>query len=104
MIGGGYDNNEDSMEYLPTGSHTWQDLGEIVPHKAGYSCSVAISDTKILLLGGYNSNNGDKFSNIEYFDTTTRKWSGKLADLGDKKYKHACGLVGDKVQAIVKYR
>ena len=88
------------MEYLPTGSHTWQDLGEIVPHMAAYSCSVAISDTEILLLGGKDDSNGDMTSRIEMFDTTTRKWSGKLGDLDDNKYQHACGLVGDKVILI----
>jgi len=89
FIIGGF--KENSTLLLPTGTTEWVD-GPVIPGNGNYgSCSVAISDTKFLVIGG-----SENYNQVTEYDTNTGQWT-QWPELHQPRWGHACTKLGDQI-------
>ena len=89
LILGGFKENTSIL--LPTGSSEWVD-GPTIPGNGNYGlCSVAISATKFLVIGG-----SENYNQVAEYDTSTEQWT-QWPELDQPRWGHACAKLGDSV-------
>ena len=93
IFGGQRDGIDYTSEFLRHDSDTWLE-GPSIPVKYGFKlgCSVSISDTEILLIGGFDNEN-----NILKLTTNDNKWHNTSIQLNDGRYSHRCFVFRNKV-------
>ena len=90
ILGGDNSFSQTTSEFLPTGSTTWQ-VGPNIPEGFTKGCAVKVSESELILIGGYRTRN-----RIIKLNVKTNVWT-KLGELQEGRYAHACAVMSGKM-------
>lgn len=79
--------------FLPTGATSWQSFHTPQDHDSRPSCTVAISDTSFLLIGGF----WEAGDFIDQYDSQTGEWTRWQERLPEKRENMRCARLGGEV-------
>ena len=89
IFGGSYSGT--TSDFLPKFSNIWEVGPEIPGYGITDGCGVKISNTEIVLIGGYESMN-----RVLKYNTQTKEWS-TMPNLIQGRRNHNCAIINDRI-------
>ena len=80
-----------ASDFLPKSSMIWEHGPDIPDEGIQHGCGVRISDTELVLIGGYNT-----WNRVIRFNIQTSTWTS-MPDLITGRRYHSCAFVNDKI-------
>ena len=80
-----------ASDFLPKSSMIWVHGPDIPDEGIQHGCGVRISDTELVLIGGYNT-----WNRVIRFNIQTSTWTS-MPDLITGRRYHSCAFVNDKI-------
>ena len=80
-----------ASDFLPKSSMIWEHGPDIPDEGIQHGCGVRISDTELVLIGGYNT-----WNRVIRFNIQTSTWTS-MPDLITGRRYHSCAFANDKI-------
>ena len=87
----GGDQSQRTSDFLPKFSNIWEVGPEIPGYGITDGCGIRISNTEIVLIGGYESMN-----RVLKYNTQTKEWS-TMPNLIQGRRNHNCAIINDRI-------
>ena len=101
LFGGYTSSSEDTYEYMEFGSNVWKNGQTSLPMTYEGGCGVAVSNEKILLIGGDTGNSYKSDTRIWSFDTLTHTITQLPIYLKQRRRDHACIRIPNTEKVLV---